>query len=147
MRTLFTLFFLTISLQTIAQDNDRRERIKSLKIAYLTEQLALTSTEAQKFWPIYNAFEENEQLLRRENYSKRRETNFESLGEQEANKMIEEMLSTEKKKHELRENFIKDLQKILPSKKILKLKIAEDQFNKRMFEELKKRRDLRKEKP
>ena len=43
------------------------------------------------------------------------------------------------------ENFIKDLQKVLPAKKIIKLKIAEDEFNKKMFEEYKKRNDSKKE--
>ncbi len=147
MKTIITLLVVSLSLQVFSQDNDRREHIKALKVAFLTEQLELTPSEAQKFWPVYNAFEEQEQVLRKENYKKRKETNVDLLSEQEAKKMIEDMISTEKKKQELRENFIKDLQKFLSSKKIIKLKIAEDQFNKKMFEELKKRRDSRKGKP
>lgn len=147
MRTLITILFLSLSLQSFSQDNDRRERIKALKVAYLTQQLDLNSTEAQKFWPIYNDFEEKEQQLRKESHSKRKETDFESLSEQEAKKMIEDMISTEKKKLELRETFVKDLQKILSSKKIIKLKLAEDQFNKKMFEEFKRRRGPNKDKP
>jgi hypothetical protein len=135
------------SLNSFSQDNDRRERIKALKVAYLTEQLNLSESEAQKFWPIYNAFEEQEQKLRKENYTKRKETNVESLSEQEAKKLIEDMFFIEKQKFELRENFVKDLQKILPSKKIIKLKIAEDEFNKKMFDEYKKRRGQKKDKP
>ena len=147
MKTIITLLVVSLSLQVFSQDNDRREHIKALKVAFLTEQLELTPSEAQKFWPVYNAFEEQEQVLRKENYKKRKETNVDLLSEQEAKKMIEDMISTEKKKQELRENFIKDLQKFLSSKKIIKLKIAEDQFNKKMFEELKKRRDSRKGNP
>ncbi len=141
MRTLIIALLLLVSLNSFSQDNDRRERIKALKVAYLTEQLELSKTEAQQFWPIYNAFEEKEHQLRKENYSKRKETDLESLSEQEAKKMIDDMVSTEKRKQELRENFIRDLQKILSSKKIIKLKIAEDEFNKKMFEEYKKRKE------
>jgi hypothetical protein len=141
MRTIIIILLLSLSLNGFSQDNDRRERIKALKVAYLTEQLELSTTEAQKFWPVYNDFEEKEQQLRKEKYSKRKETDVESLSESEAKKMIEDMISTDKMKQELREIFIKDLQKILSSKKIIKLKIAEDQFNKRMFEEYKKRRE------
>jgi endoglucanase Acf2 len=147
MKTIITILFLSLSLQSFSQDDDRRERIKALKVAYLTEQLELSTTEAQKFWPIYNDFEEKEQQLRKEKYSKRKETDVESLSEAEAKKMIEDMIATDKKKQELRETFIKDLQKILSSKKIIKLKIAEDQFNKKMFEEYKKRRDSKKGQP
>lgn len=147
MRTLIIALLLSVSLHSFSQDNDRRERIKALKVAYLTEQLELSKTEAQQFWPIYNTFEEKEHELRKENYSKRKEINFESLSEQDAKKMIDDMVSAEKKKQELRENFIRDLQKILPSKKIIKLKVAEDEFNKKMFEEFKKRKDSKKGKP
>lgn len=147
MKTIITILLVFLSLQSFSQEDGRRERIKALKVAYLTEQLELSTTEAQKFWPVYNAFEEQEHKLRKENYSKRKDTDVESLSETDAKKMIEDMISTEKKKLELRETFIKDLQKILSSKKILKLKIAEDQFNKRMFEEFKKRRDSRKGQP
>lgn len=147
MRTLITILFLTLSLHSFSQDDDRHERIKALKVAYLTEQLELTSREAQKFWPIYNEFEEKEQKLRKENYSKRKETDVQSLSEEEASNMIEAMISMDKKKQELRETFIKDLQKILSNKKIITMKIAEDQFNKKMFEEYKKRRASKREIP
>jgi hypothetical protein len=147
MRTIITILLVSLSLHSFSQDGNRRERIKALKVAYLTEQLELSTTEAQKFWPVYNDFEEKEQQLRKENYSKRKETDVESLSEQEAKKMIEDMILSEKKKQELRETFIKDLQKFLSSKKIIKLKLAEDQFNKKMFEEFKKRRGPNKDNP
>lgn len=147
MKIFLTLLIVSLTLKGFSQDAGRRERIKALKVAYITEQLEFTASEAQKFWPVYNAFEDQEQLLRRENYSKRKETDVGSLSEQEAKKMIEDMLNTEKKKLELRETFIKDLQKILSSKKIIKLKITEDQFNKKMFEEYKKRRNSKKDRP
>ena len=147
MKTYLIAILLFVSFHSFSQDDDRRERIKALKVAYLTEQLQLSKTEAQQFWPIYNAFEEQEQSFRKEKYSKRKDTDVEALSEQEAKKMIEDMISTENKKHELRETFIKDLQKILPSKKIIKLKIAEDEFNKKMFEEYKKRKDSKQDKP
>ena len=35
-----------------------KERIKAQKVAFITERLDLSSKEAQQFWPIYNAFED-----------------------------------------------------------------------------------------
>ncbi len=32
------------------------DRIEALRIAYISEQLNLTPDEAQKFWPVYNAY-------------------------------------------------------------------------------------------
>ncbi len=145
MKNLIIILLLSISLTGFSQDQDKHERIKALKVAFLTEKLELTKTEAQQFWPIYNAFDIQEHQLRKEKYSKRNETDVASLSEQEAKNMIDDMISSEKKKYEFKENFIKDLQKVLPAKKIIKLKIAEDEFNKKMFEEYKKRNDSKKE--
>ena len=40
------------------RDGKMQERIKAQKVAFITERLDLSSKEAQKFWPIYNAFED-----------------------------------------------------------------------------------------
>jgi hypothetical protein len=44
-----------------AQDNNEEQkadgsRIESLKIAYLTQKLNLSTEEAEKFWPVYNKY-------------------------------------------------------------------------------------------
>jgi hypothetical protein len=44
-----------------------QDRIKVLKIPFITDYLALTSDEAQKFWPIYNAYDEEIKKARRAN--------------------------------------------------------------------------------
>jgi hypothetical protein len=49
-----------------AQDDDgkKAEKIQSLKIAFITQKLELTTGEAQKFWPVYSQYEnELKQLL------------------------------------------------------------------------------------
>ena len=41
------------------------ERIEALKVAYITKQLQLSPDEAQKFWPVYNTYEnELKQMIR-----------------------------------------------------------------------------------
>jgi len=61
MRTLIFALFISIlffqSLQLNAQrDRNRHEQIQAMKIAYITERLDLSSEEAEKFWPIYNDY-------------------------------------------------------------------------------------------
>ena len=62
MRLLIT-FIITIMITATAvgQKEDRnakKERIQALKVAYITEKLALTPDQAQVFWPIYNTYGE-----------------------------------------------------------------------------------------
>ena len=56
---ILTLFFGSFSFATAQNDNkeSRTEKVQALKIAFITQKLELTSTEAQKFWPIYNRYE------------------------------------------------------------------------------------------
>ena len=139
------LFLLTFS--AFSQHKEREERIKTLKIAFITERLAFTETEAQKFWPIYNAFEEENNNLRRDSYNKRKVEDFDSMTEADAKLLLDDMSSIENKRHKLREKFMKDLLAVLPAKKVILLKKTEDEFNKKMFEEFKKRRQEKEERP
>ncbi|WP_298296838.1 hypothetical protein [Hydrotalea sp.] len=51
------LFTLLIGLKLFAQPaNNRYANIQGLKIAYITRQLNLNSTEAQQFWPVYYTY-------------------------------------------------------------------------------------------
>jgi len=55
-----------------AQDGDdpkRGEKIESLKIAFITQKLSLTSAEAQSFWPVYNRYEVEMKAALRDNQS------------------------------------------------------------------------------
>lgn len=37
-------------------ENQKQEKIQALYVAYITQQLALTPDEAQKFWPVHTQF-------------------------------------------------------------------------------------------
>ena len=58
---ILTLLFGSVG--AFAQDNQtgedltKQEKIRALYVAYVTQQLALTPEEAQKFWPVHTQFE------------------------------------------------------------------------------------------
>ncbi len=132
---------LLTSWSTFSQDSNKREKIKSLKVAFITERLALTQTEAQKFWPIYNAYETEKDMQRRLGYEKRKQIS-EDISEAQAKIMLNDLIKFEREREHLRIDFIESLvnQKVLPAKKILQLRTAEDEFNRKMLHEYKKRR-------
>ena len=49
------------------------EAIKTKRIAFFTDNIGLTSSEAQQFWPVYNAFDKERMDLmgKRKNAGKR----------------------------------------------------------------------------
>ena len=74
-----------------------RDKIKTLKIAFITERLSLSSSEAEAFWPRYNAYEEKRRALQerqhREVYDKI--SNAGSLTEKEARNLLDLYISME----------------------------------------------------
>lgn len=133
------IFILGFSLITFAQSN--RDKIKTLKIAFITEKLNLSEKEAQKFWPIYNSFEEEKSRLREEAYNVRKKTNIETLSEDEAKQLLKEIRAKENKRQAIENDFVDKLTNIISAKKIILLHKIEDDFKRKMFEEYKKRKN------
>lgn len=120
-----------------------REKIHALKIAYLTDKLDLTEQEAEKFWPVYNKFDKKLHSLRtQERYKLKKRMKdaggLEALTEKEAEIITESMIAIEKEMYETKKAFFLSLKKIISSKKIIQLQIAEREFNRNMLRKLRK---------
>lgn len=130
---MIVFLFLATALQ--AQEG-KHEKIKALKTAFFTEQLALTPTEAQKFWPIYNSYDEKLHDLRRkernEIYHKLKE-GMQNLTDAEANALIDKSLTIESQELELRKQLTAELRKVISPKKIITLKKAEHSFKRELL--------------
>lgn len=140
MKRLLTLMIFLISISAFSQPNEKmKERIKAQKIAFITEWIKLTPEEAQKFWPIYNAYEESLEKIRSEDLNTIRTQMMTNPGmsDAEADVLLEKFTKAENDTHEAKIKLIEDLKKILPSYKIIKLKASENAFNKRLLERLK----------
>ncbi len=119
-----------------AQDG-KHEKIKALKTAYITEKLSLTSSEAEKFWPIYNKYEDKFHALRKkekyEIFQKLRE-GLDKMNDAEANTLIDTSLSIESEELALRKQMITELRGVISPKKIIILKKAEDDFKRELLD-------------
>ncbi len=122
-----------------------REKVKALKIAYITDKLDLSSNEAQQFWPIYNEYEATIEGLKKNKRASTRElkevNGYKNVSEKEAEDYINNYLSAEEQKFIARKKLITSLRQVLPHKKILKLVKAEIDFNKRLLQRLRNRRE------
>ena len=141
MKKSILIIILFLSLNALSQG--RGEKLKALKVAFITERLDLTQEEAQEFWPIYNAYEDNERKLRMDTFEERKDLDVETLSETEANELINNFTKAENERHQLKQTFIEDIRKVLPAKKVILLKKAEDDFKRQMLEQFKRRRQGR----
>jgi Spy/CpxP family protein refolding chaperone len=137
-----------VSLNVIAQDGPiirkKKEQIKALKVAFITNELELTSDEATKFWPLFNTFEEKQQEIKKQKlkgYLKRVDNDsFDNLSEKDATTMLAQMESTEDELYQLKKKFMASLKGVISPIKILKLKKAEENFNRKLLQQYRDRK-------
>jgi Spy/CpxP family protein refolding chaperone len=141
-KNIFPLLLFLVSYSFYAQNDkvdEKREKIKAYKVSFLTTELELTSTEAERFWPIYNAFDDKQFELRHEKMKtylrKLDDDTINSLSEKEAAVLLSQIESTDKELYLLREKYMTNLKKVLSAKKILKLKKSEDDFNRKLLKQ------------
>ncbi|MFY7670724.1 hypothetical protein ACOSP6_06510 [Tenacibaculum sp. MEBiC06402] len=140
---IITICFITFKAYT--QRGPGNPKIKAFKIAFITEKLNLNETEAEKFWPIYNKFEDKKfNLIQKEKKEIRKKVKeaggIENIDDKDAEKYLSKLQDIRKDMYQNSIQFHNSLVEFLPAKKILLLEIAEHEFNRRLMERLKNRR-------
>lgn len=117
------------------------EKIKALKIAYLTSKLNLTTDEAQAFWPVYNAYQDAKFEVHKAqmSISKKLKNKLDELTDAELNKLLDQYIALEQKEANLKVEYLQKFRKILPVRKVALLQKAEHDFKVEVLRELKKR--------
>jgi hypothetical protein len=137
MRNLLLLMLLCGATAFAQENKDKREQVKALKVSFITTELSLTSDESAKFWPVYNAFEQKQFELRhnkiRPLLQKLDDSNLDKLTDKEANSYLAEIQSNEEEVFNLRKKLVNDLKPIIGPVKVLRLKKAEDEFNRKLI--------------
>tara|TARA_R110002012_G_scaffold322033_1_gene554000 strand:+ start:10103 stop:10555 length:453 start_codon:yes stop_codon:yes gene_type:complete len=130
---LLTLLF-TSALFYGQRDVDK-DKIKTLKIAFITEKLNLSPQEAQGFWPIYNDYQAEKDKLRQKEYVEIRSkiNDADKLSEKEAATLLNKVMLHENEENKLLENFMGKVTKVISAKKTLLLLRSEDEFKKQLI--------------
>jgi hypothetical protein len=140
--SLTLLLFTTI---TVVAQGINRDKIKALKTAHITNALSLTSSEAEKFWPVYNEFDQKihqMKTLKHRQLSRkiRLAGGIEKLSEAEADSVLREYIEIDFNIANEKKKLHNKLTGIISSKKIIKLLKAEQSFNKELLKRLREKR-------
>lgn len=115
----------------------KREKIEALRIAFITQQLDLTTQEAQVFWPVYNEYLDKLETLRKnfkQQYNKTTDFNFKT--DKEAEAYINAEINMKQKEAEYFKEYYEKIKKVLPLKKVAQLRRAEEDFKKELLHQL-----------
>lgn len=143
LKQLFSLILLValstnfaISQDSRGDDSKNHERMKAKKIAYITDALQLTPTEAEKFWPVYNEYKQKYEVLHNEKHA------YDELGdvsESEAKDLLKKSILRDKKQVELKEEYNSKFLECIPAKKLVKLRGVERKFRKDVLSSIRDR--------
>ena len=141
MNKLLLLLFILFTTLSYGQRGNK-EKIKSLKVAFITDRLELTSKEAQQFWPVYNKFEEQREDLRQKERTAVRDKirNASELTEDEAVQLLTQFISFKERAEILDTSYLNELKKVLSSKKTLLLLSAEEEFKRHLIKQYRQNR-------
>ncbi|MCB0850541.1 MAG: hypothetical protein KDC20_12430, partial [Bacteroidetes bacterium] len=99
LKLFMVMAFTAVAMVAKAQPGDRAgnrsERMETMKIGFLTQQLHLTSDEAKRFWPVYNQYQDELQALRKNRKDDRQDAkdNFANMSDKEAEKVVDDEIA------------------------------------------------------
>lgn len=142
-KLLLVIAFLALTSTFYGQRRPDREKLKSLKIAFLTERLDLSNDEAEAFWPAYNKHEERMNGFRKTERQEIRSKamDFDALTEKEAEELLSKQMSLEAEKQAEQQAFVKNMKGILSAKKTIILLKSEEDFKRKLIQQYRQRRN------
>jgi len=116
------------------------DRMKAMKVAFITEKIGLTPEQSQGFWPVYEEFQNKQRDIRRNN---RPGKNINQMSDVELEKHLYQNLDNEAQLLALKRTYLERFQEVISIRQIALLQKAERDFNRQVVErllELRKRR-------
>lgn len=137
------VFFCLVAFSAAAQDDEDlpqqepkvREKIEAARIAYITDQLALTPEEAEKFWPIYREFAQKRREIRREMRDVGRNTDSDRTDQE----IVDQQFKARQKELDLEKDYSGRLLKVISAQKLSSLPQAERRFRQMILDQIQRR--------
>jgi len=133
---IIAVLFMLPTFAMAQRGNERIAEIESYRIAYLTQKLDLSTEEARIFWPIYNDWQREQDLLRKERInmiSFRKISDIEALSDTEVQTLILNDFSYKQRELNLERRYFLKLKSSLPIKIVGKFYRAQEAFKRELL--------------
>jgi hypothetical protein len=129
------------------QQVQENERIAAFKIALFTRRLNLSPDEAEKFWPLYNEYDNRRLKLQQERSVTIRNINLNEgrMSDADLIKAGDKLVSLQVEEATLTQALHNKLKEVLPPAKVIRVYQAENQFRSQLLNELRDNREVRRE--
>ena len=151
MRTMGIALALGLAIAATAQEDDmpqipeeRLQEIKAQRTAFLTQRLDLSPAEAEKFWPVFNQYDKEQEVVRKELRDMHRGMRKDAeVSEAEAAAAIDKELAARQKELDIRKKYAAEFKRTIGAVKTMRLGKAERDFNRELLKRLRDRMEER----
>lgn len=125
---------------SVGQDREARQKIEAARIALITERLGLTPEQAERFWPIYNEYNNQRRNLVQELQEARRNVDMKNLSEEQGQALMKLGLDIRERQVQLDKTYSQRLMQVISTMQMLSLRKAEDDFRRMIIQRLEERK-------
>jgi len=132
------LMILLSSLAKISAQGQNLEKLNAFKIGFFTKRLNLSSREAEKFWPVYNEYQDQKTRIQFEktmiirNFNQNEST----LSDSQISELGDKLIATVVQESALAVTFHNKLKEVLPPPKVIRFYQVENQYKAQLLNEL-----------
>ncbi|MBI9061530.1 MAG: hypothetical protein JEZ14_06050 [Marinilabiliaceae bacterium] len=137
--TIIIALLLSVSfMQAQNKKEEKLEKVRAQKIAFLTQKMNLSPDEAQVFWPVYNEFSTQKKELNK----KKREAmvelkqKWDTATDAQKEAVADQMIAFRMEEAKLDQSYHAQFKDVLPIDKVLKLYHAELQFKNYLMKQI-----------
>jgi hypothetical protein len=132
------LLIVTLPLMRLSAQNTNLEKLNAYKIGFFTKRLNLTSQEAEKFWPVYNDYQAQKNLIQLEKVKLIRTFNQGegTLSDNQVSEIGDKLIGCITQESALAVSLHKKLKEVLPPGKVIRFYQAENQYKAQLLDEL-----------
>jgi hypothetical protein len=117
------------------------ERIRAMKVGMITNELKLTETQAEKFWPIYNNYSDEKGGIHQQ-IRKLTKRPDENLSNAELMKRQDQILELQQEELNITKKYRDNFLRVISAQQYSSLMAAERKFNQMLLDKLKERRGI-----
>jgi len=147
------LLLVTITASAFAQRDDmppgpppgggpgmKQEKIEAMKVGFITQKLDLSTEEAQKFWPVYNKYQDELKVIRESRRNDIEGKSMETMSDKDVEKLIDNELQRRQQEVDLIKKYTVELKKVIPTRKVALLMRLEEDFKREVLKRIQENR-------
>ena len=115
-----------------------RDKVEALRVAFISKKLELTTSESEKFWPLYNEYNDKIKAIKR---NLRQSYNRKGINAttEEAEELYQLDIQSRQAETDVHKQYSEKIKAIIGAKKIVKLRLAEEEFKREIINSIKEK--------